>query len=54
MLQATRTIPIIFVHVPDPIGAGFVDSLARPGGNLTVRRISSRQAGVISRREAPR
>jgi putative tryptophan/tyrosine transport system substrate-binding protein len=35
MLQATRTIPIIFVHVPDPVGAGFVDSLARPGGNAT-------------------
>jgi putative ABC transport system substrate-binding protein len=35
MLQATRDIPIVFVHVPDPIGAGFVDSLARPGGNAT-------------------
>jgi ABC transporter substrate binding protein len=33
--QASRTIPIIFVLVPDPIGAGFVDSLARPGGNAT-------------------
>ena len=27
--------PIVFVHVPDPVGAGFVDSLARPGGNAT-------------------
>ena len=27
--------PIVFVHVPDPVGAGFVDSLARPGGNTT-------------------
>jgi putative tryptophan/tyrosine transport system substrate-binding protein len=35
MLQATRDIPIVFVHVPDPVGAGFVDSLARPGGNAT-------------------
>jgi putative ABC transport system substrate-binding protein len=35
MLQATRDIPIVFVHVPDPDGAGFVDSLARPGGNAT-------------------
>ena len=35
MLQATRTVPIVFVTVPDPVGAGFVDSLARPGGNAT-------------------
>jgi putative ABC transport system substrate-binding protein len=35
LLQATRTVPIVFVHVPDPVGAGFVDSLARPGGNVT-------------------
>jgi putative ABC transport system substrate-binding protein len=33
--QVTRTVPIIFVLVPDPLGAGFVDSLARPGGNVT-------------------
>jgi putative ABC transport system substrate-binding protein len=35
MLQATRDIPIVFVHVPDPVGAGFVDSLSKPGGNAT-------------------
>jgi len=35
LLQATRDIPIVFVHVPDPVGAGFVDSLAKPGGNAT-------------------
>jgi ABC-type uncharacterized transport system substrate-binding protein len=35
LLQATHSVPIIFVHVPDPVGAGFVDSLARPGGNTT-------------------
>ena len=35
MLQATRTVPIVFANVADPVGAGFVDSLARPGGNAT-------------------
>ena len=35
LLQATRTVPIVFVEVTDPVGAGFVDSLARPGGNAT-------------------
>jgi ABC-type uncharacterized transport system substrate-binding protein len=33
--QATRTVPIVFVNVADPVGAGFVESLARPGGNAT-------------------
>ena len=35
LLQATRSIPIVFTLVPDPIGAGFVDNLGRPGGNAT-------------------
>jgi putative ABC transport system substrate-binding protein len=33
--QATRTVPIVFVLVIDPVGAGFVDSMSRPGGNTT-------------------
>jgi putative ABC transport system substrate-binding protein len=35
LLQATRTVPIVFVVVIDPVGAGFVSSLAHPGGNAT-------------------
>jgi putative ABC transport system substrate-binding protein len=35
MQQETRTIPIVFAQVLDPVGAGFVDSLSRPGGNIT-------------------
>jgi putative tryptophan/tyrosine transport system substrate-binding protein len=35
LLQVTRTVPIVFPIVGDPVGAGFVDSLARPGGNAT-------------------
>jgi putative ABC transport system substrate-binding protein len=33
VLQATRSVPIVFAFIPDPVGSGFVDSLARPGGN---------------------
>jgi putative ABC transport system substrate-binding protein len=33
--MATRAVPIVFAHINDPIGSGFVDSLARPGGNMT-------------------
>jgi putative ABC transport system substrate-binding protein len=35
LLQVTRTVPIVFAIVPDPVGSGFVESLARPGGNAT-------------------
>ena len=35
LLQTTRTVPIVFPIVTDPVGSGFVDSLARPGGNAT-------------------
>jgi putative ABC transport system substrate-binding protein len=35
MQQATRTIPIVFAQVADPVSAGFVNSLAKPGGNIT-------------------
>ena len=35
LLEATRTVPIVFAILPDPVGAGYVESLARPGGNAT-------------------
>jgi len=35
LLQVTRAVPIVFVHTADPVGGGFVESLARPGGNAT-------------------
>ena len=59
LLQATRTVPIVFPIVADPVGAGFVDSLARPGGNATgfmhVRiRHERKMAGVAQRDRAGR
>jgi putative ABC transport system substrate-binding protein len=33
--EATRTLPIVFTQVPDPVGAGYAESMARPGGNIT-------------------
>ena len=35
LIEASRTVPVVFTNVPDPVGPGFVDSLARPGGNVT-------------------
>jgi putative ABC transport system substrate-binding protein len=35
LLQATRTVPIVFVDIVDPVGTGFVNSLSRPRGNAT-------------------
>jgi putative ABC transport system substrate-binding protein len=35
LMEATRTIPVVFVNVADPVGAGYVESLAQPGGNVT-------------------
>ena len=35
LLQATRAVPIVFVSIADPVGAGFVESVGRPGGNAT-------------------
>ena len=35
LLRATHTVPVVFAIVPDPVGSGFVDSLAQPGGNAT-------------------
>ena len=59
LLQATRTLPIVFVQAPDPVGAGFVDTLARPGGKChrlyPVRiRHQREMAGITQRDRAGR
>jgi putative tryptophan/tyrosine transport system substrate-binding protein len=35
LIEASRTVPIVFANVPDPVGSGYVESLAQPGGNAT-------------------
>jgi putative ABC transport system substrate-binding protein len=53
LLEATHTVPIVFTVVADPVGGGFVESLARPGGNVTgfTPFVSSRcRPGTSSRR----
>ena len=44
--RETRTIPIVFVNVSDPIGMGFIASSPRPGGNLTGCCITRRQSSA--------
>jgi putative tryptophan/tyrosine transport system substrate-binding protein len=58
LLQATRTVPIVFTIVADPVGAGFVDSLAEPGGNATgftpfELRPERKMAGAAQARSRP-
>jgi ABC-type uncharacterized transport system substrate-binding protein len=48
--QATRTVPIVFVNTVDPVGAGLVDSLAQPGGNLTC---GQSVCAILTRLSAP-
>ena len=46
LLQVTRTVPIVFAQATDPVGVGFVESLARPGGNITgLTNLSGRLGG---------
>src|SRR5262249_35000767 len=60
LLQVTRTVPIVFAVVADPVGAGFVESLARPGGNATgfsiydyeIREVAGAAQGDRAEREA--
>ena len=55
MLQLTRTIPIIFANVSDPVGSGFVAGLPRPGGNVTgfIDMEGSRSCSTRQRRRLP-
>jgi ABC transporter substrate binding protein len=45
--RESHTIPIVFVNVSDPIGSGFIESLARPGGNIT--GVQHVEAGIIGK-----
>jgi putative ABC transport system substrate-binding protein len=47
LLEATRAVPIVFAIVPDPVGAGYVQSLSRPGGNATGFMMFERPIGPV-------
>jgi putative tryptophan/tyrosine transport system substrate-binding protein len=53
LLQATRSVPIVFAQVPDPVGAGYVRSLARPGGNATGFTMFEYGLGELLKQIAP-
>jgi putative ABC transport system substrate-binding protein len=57
LLEATRTVPIVFAVVADPVGAGYVESLARPGGNATalptLNTLSLRSGSSCSKTSRP-
>ena len=58
LLAVTRTIPIVFATAADPVGSGFVESLARPGGNVTgftnSQAVNGRQVAAIPQGGGPR
>jgi len=49
LFQATRSIPIVFANVPDPVGSGFVESLSRPGGNTRFFAVRIRLGRKVAR-----
>jgi ABC-type uncharacterized transport system substrate-binding protein len=53
LLRATRAVPIVFVNVSDPVGSGFIESLARPGSNITgFSNFEPAMGGVINLKTA--
>ena len=47
-MQATQTVPIVFAVVADPVGSGFVDSLARPGGGDVPANVEIEGAALLA------